>query len=135
MAEEMRFRWALPVSQAADEQSLLKQAGARLDAPQKFVPPSDERDLYMHPGFEPLTVLLGVIAIDYLVQRIEDRIRDRHRRGIVIDAMGDEVEIRPTPALDPGEVLVLTKSGAQQFDFSRRVDAIALIRAVLGQKK
>ena len=112
------------------------QAGARLDTPQEFVPPSDERDLYMHPALEPLTVLLGVIAIDYLIQRIEDRIKDRRQPGILIDATrGDEVEIRPLPALARGEVIVLTKSGPQQFDFSRRVDAIGAIRAVLGQKK
>jgi hypothetical protein len=127
MASALSFRWALPANEALDEQALFINAGVSLGVPEDYSPPSDQKDLYSHAYFEPLMVLAGIVAIDYLWQRIEDRIKDGRYTGILIDARTSPVEITPVLSLDRGVVLVRTENGIQMLN--SRQTALDAIKA------
>lgn len=127
----VRFNWATRESTAATTRAELAQAGAELQSGnQPFTPPTGEEGDYSGPAFEPLTVIAGVMGLSYLARQVLTFVKDVRHDGLIVDARTDPIDVRPNPALDRGQLLVITDTEAKLFEQDRLPDLSALIAAV-----
>jgi hypothetical protein len=113
---ERKFTWALPESLAEEWTVDLSGSSARLEHErQPFTPPEDEQLDYESAAFEPLTVIVGTVAITYLIRSVIRAVRDVRHGGAVIDTRDGRLDVRSHPAVPGGTVLVVGESGVTEY--------------------
>lgn len=129
------FEWAVPSSSLDASRAALAQANARVDpAARPFVPPPEERDLYVDAAFEPLLILTGVAAAGALVDLVIGSVKRVKHSGILVDTRGGKLTIHEHPTLERGTVMVFSEQGAQEFDTRKQADYVGLLKgAILGK--
>ncbi len=121
--------WVVPEAALPTVTSEIEEShGEIVKDPKPFVPPFDEEEDYEDPQFAPLLVIASVIAIGFLIKRISDILLDHKRPGgLIVDARGDEMVIRPALHVPRESVLVITKFGSKMYMADKKDEAFAVL--------
>ena len=132
--DSVSFEWVAPASKIRETRTLLEDDGAQLSSESRpFVPPKEELDDYSSAAFDPLTIIVGTMALVAIAERVASLVKDARHDGLIVDARTQELQIRPHPALDRGTALVITSQGAQQFSKAESSALSEAIRALMGK--
>src|SRR2546423_333205 len=112
--DKVMFEWAVPLSQAEALRHDLFMGGGELGPNRDFVPPVDEQDDYTVAAFEPLTMIVGAIAVGYLVEKLTAVVRNAKHGGAIVDVRSGRVEIRSNPSIPGGTILVVSDQGVSE---------------------
>jgi hypothetical protein len=90
-------------------QQALRENEATLDSETRpFEPPEEEAVDYTVAAFEPLIIIAGAAALGYLARAIAGAIKDAKHGGAVADLRDGKLNIRSSPAIPGGTVVVVT---------------------------
>jgi hypothetical protein len=110
------------------------EGGTVEDSGAVYVPTADEADDYQRANFEPLLMITAAASIAFVAQAIARTWRDRDvRGGVVVDARGDKLRIRPVPAMPTGRLVIIDASGTRIFDKDEENAGKALLSDVLAR--
>lgn len=130
MADEVAFRWGVPVSDVAEQRRLLEEAGAK--QVDEAEPGKDELgEEYGHAAFEPVTMIIGVVSVVALARQILRFVNDARRSGFVIDTRGGELRILPEASLDRQTIVVVEDDGTKLLEPARHEELADLLTAAL----
>ena len=137
MSQEVDHRFEIVVAES-DAPALERDAeaaGGSVLETRPFEPDADEADLYGDRQFEPLTVVAVAAGVAFVIGRISDVWLD-HRRpgGQIVDLRTVPAQVRPAPALERGELLVIRPNGREVFRARNRDESASILRAVLGAR-
>jgi hypothetical protein len=131
MEQAIEFEWAVRSSELDEYRSTLEDSGADLSPEaEPFTPPAGEEEDYTDAAFEPMLMLVGVLALSHLVRLVVDLL-NKHG-GLIIDVRTKRMSVREHPALPRGTVLVVGNEEAKRLDGPKQneiADAIAALRA------
>lgn len=128
----VEFQWTMRASELESIRQALrtgKTPARQVSGP--FDQGLDDLDDYAHAAFEPVLLVSGTVAVDYLVERIQDYIRSAGQNGLIIDTRGINLAIRDDYAVEHGMVLLVSPHGTQRLSSPSAV-AIALAIRVPG---
>jgi hypothetical protein len=118
-----------PTSEMSALKSEISASGGTFVGVEAFVPKPDEREDYLESKFDPLSVAVCVVALTWAAERIMRMIKTARHSGLIVDMVGEEVEVREHPALPVGSALVRTQQGAQFFDTGIKITDVASLLA------
>lgn len=127
-------QWVTQESTAQAFTVSAREGGATVLETKGWVPGPDELDDYGDAMFEPLTAVVVIVAVGWLIRRIADVLADLTRPdGQLIDIRKHPAIVRPLPnAKPPGKLVIVSRQGTQVFLPERRDEGIALLRTLLG---
>ena len=130
---KVNFEWAVRRSELEETSNGLLAKGALLESEARsFVPPTIEQDDYSHSAFEPMLVIVGVVAVSFLIERIVNIIKDVKHSGLIIDARSDTLIVREQPSLNRGTAIVLLPDGkVEEVDGSSQIDIASVLSELL----
>ena len=130
MEQQIEFEWAVRSSELDQYRSSLEESGAKVvPGAEPFTPPEGEEEDYTDAAFEPMLMLVGVLALGHLVRLIADLL-DKHG-GLIVDVRTKRMSVREHPALPRGTVLVVGSEEAKRLDGPKQneiADAIAALQ-------
>lgn len=131
---EISVQWVTKESAAQAFTVSVREGGATVVETKGWVPSPDELDDYGDTMFEPLTAVVVIVGVGWLIRRIADVLDDLTRpEGQLIDIRKHPAIVRPLPkAKPPGKLVIVSHQGTQVFLPERRDEGIALLRALLG---
>ena len=127
--DHVKFQWIMRASELSTLRKALRLG--RTHAPHDSCPfdqSLDDLDDYAHAAFEPLSLVSGMVAIDCLVDRIQDHIYGSRQKGLRIDIQGQNLAIREDHAVQHGTVLVAHPHGTLRLSSPTAIAIVAAIR-------
>jgi hypothetical protein len=122
MSGQLRFGWVVGESAATKTSGDIVASGGTVeDARPHTTPGGGVAD------FEPLTMIVAVMAVVALAERIHAFVKDIHHNGLIIDKRTDPITIMEHPSSDRGKVLVIGADGESTFDLDDRPDLTDLL--------
>jgi len=127
--DRVRVSWVVAETAVPAAISEIEESdGAVKSEPVPFVPPPDEVEDYHDAQFDPLLVIASVVAVGFLLKRISDIWLDHKRPGgLIVDARGNELVIRPAPQIPRDSLLVLTTTESKMYTPDRKDDALSTL--------
>ena len=117
--ELVSVEWVVPASSASANRADLEELGAMVQPDETaFTPPEGEEAEYSEAAFEPLIIIAALMGLSILARRVISLVKDARQDGLIIDARRQPIQVRPHPALDRGQILVITTTGSQFFERS-----------------
>jgi hypothetical protein len=132
MNDAVKFEWVMFATEAEQELIALKKEGASIEKPPERYEPTDpeEIDEFAHAAFEPLTILIGVVALICLIERVVLAVKNLKFGGVVIEVRTDgTTKIIPSPALDRGTIVVVSP-GQEAKVYESETKAIDIVKAI-----
>jgi hypothetical protein len=128
----VQFQWLLPVSEYESHKHACADAGAQ-ELRRGELSAGDQTAELAEAAFEPVTILLGAVVTAKLAQLVHDFVQDARRSGIVVDATGPEVTVKPDMALRGGQCVLRDAHGVRIVDMSDRDGLVSLAGALAGR--
>ena len=131
----VEFEWIVPESQRDAQVTAIEVAGGTVEASRAvYRPAAEEVGDYGAAGFEPLTMIVAVGSIAFVVEALAKAWRDRRAQGgVIVDARGGKLRIRPVANLPSGRLVVMDESGTRVFDRKDENASRALLTDVLAR--
>jgi hypothetical protein len=112
-----------------------KEGGRVHGEPEAFQPPAGEVDDYRDANFEPLMVLATTVTVGFLLKTLSNIwLEHKHTGGLIVDARGGGLVMRPAPYLARNTLLLLTDGGVHKWDPSEKNDALDGLRLFIDKK-
>jgi hypothetical protein len=129
----IKFEWIVAESQRNAQITAIEVAGGTVEETQGvFVPSKEDAAEYAAAGFEPLTIIVAAASVVFVAQAVAKMWRDRRTQGgVVLDARGKKLRIRPVPNLPTGRLVVIDDSGSKVVDREEENVGRALLGDVL----
>lgn len=127
----INVQWVTEESEARTFAASALGGGATVSELKRWEPGIEDLDDYSDAMFEPLSVVVLIVAAGWLIRRIADMVADLTRPdGLLIDTR-DGVVVRPLPKADRGTLVVVSGQGVQVFTPDRRDEALAALGPLL----
>lgn len=131
----INIQWITEESDAENVRHALAAEGT-VAAAEPWEPDADTLEEFGDSQLEPMMLIAGVVAAGWLLKRVSDVLLEWVRPGgMLIDATGAELVVRPAPRARPrGALVVLTKKGIQPHVFlpEERDQALQELARIVG---
>jgi hypothetical protein len=130
----INIQWITEESDAESVRHAMEAAG-RVASAEPWEPDADTLEEFGDSQLEPMMVIAGVIAGGWLIKRVSDVLLDWIRPGgMLIDATGEELVVRPAPRARRGALVLLTQKGIQPHVFlpQERDQALKELARIVG---
>jgi hypothetical protein len=112
-----------------------KEGGRVHGEPEAFQPPADEMDDYRDANFEPLMVLAATVAVGFLLKTLSNIwLEHKHTGGLIVDARGGALVMRPAAYLTRNTLVLLTDGGVQKWEPGEKNDALDGLRLLIEKR-
>ena len=132
---EIDIQWVVEESEAQALQKSMEAEGSVKSAT-FWEPDADTMEEFGDSQIEPFVIIAGIVATGWLIKRLSDVFLDWKRGGgMLIDATGEVVAIRPAPLAKRGHLIFMTKNGVKPSVFGpkERDQALDLLSAFLNR--
>jgi hypothetical protein len=128
----MNVRW---IAYEADADAISRRIGegGSVQDRHPWEPDADTADEFGDSQFEPLIMIIGgALAAGWLLEQVSNVLLDwRRPGGLLIDARGDELIVRPAPRAERGSIVIVTTSGQQMYPPERRDEGLKTFSNIL----
>ena len=134
MNGNIEFEWVMFESEVEPELNALVNNGASIEKREPYEPTDPEEiDELSHAAFEPIMMLVGVVAATFLIEHVVQAIKNYRFGGAVVDIQNGKVKIIPTRSVDAGTIVVARPDGEVEIHTSdtKPVDIIGSIKALI----
>lgn len=115
---------------------VIQEGGQVLGEPEAFQPPPGESDDYRDTNFDPLTVLATTVSVSFLLKTLSNIwLEHKHTGGLIVDARGGGLVMRPAPHMAFNTMVLLSDSGVQKWSPSQKNDALEGMRLLIDKIK
>jgi hypothetical protein len=128
----VKFGWVVASTDADAHVKELSRAGGENISVASYTATDQES---AHSAFAPLVILVGVIAVSYLVDKIIQWVTEAGHHGLIVDVRGGALNIRESASLGRNVVIVVTENGVQKFESAdhHESEVLAALKAVVGK--
>jgi hypothetical protein len=114
----VELEWVVPESQRDAQVTAIEIAGGTVeDSGETYQPTREEAADYLAAGLEPLTMIVAAGSVVFVAEALMKMWRNRHAQGgVVVDARGGKLRVRPVPGLPSGRLVVIDEAGARVVD-------------------
>lgn len=124
------FEWIVPESDRFAAIRAIEEAGGLIEESDRPMDEDSEED--SAAGFEPLLIIVAVMAAVRIVRQLQRLWDDLKRRGgVIVDVRGGKVRVRVVESLDRDMTIVVSEGGTSVHRPADGASLGRLVRAVL----
>ena len=122
---DLKLEWVVPEREGAVVNQLLESMGGHSESPRLWTPGAEEPDDEGDMAFDPLVLITASFAAAALLKAVSSIALDHlYPGGDLFDLRSGRLRRRPIPTLPRGTIVIVTDTGTEKFEPTRRDDGL-----------